>query len=62
MLRCISRAGGDSRASALPVERVPMRPEEFSCQILIADRNPHVRTYLQRELLKQGYRVLLARS
>ena len=39
-----------------------MKPQEISSQILIADRNPHVRTYLKRELLKQGYRVLLAGS
>ena len=39
-----------------------MKPEEPFCQILIADRNPHVRTYLKRELLARGYRVLLARA
>ncbi len=39
-----------------------MKTEESFCQILIADRNPHVRTYLKRELLGRGYRVLLARS
>lgn len=39
-----------------------MKSEEASYQILIADRNPHVRTYLKRELKALGYDILLARS
>lgn len=30
--------------------------------ILIADRNPHVREFLRRELAREGYRVRIARS
>ncbi len=30
--------------------------------ILIADRNPHVREFLKRELSAEGYRVLLAEN
>lgn len=30
--------------------------------ILIADRNPRVRSFLQREMIKEGYRILLAES
>src|SRR5512143_698587 len=30
--------------------------------ILIADRNPHVRGFLQREMSKEGYRIRLAES
>jgi DNA-binding NtrC family response regulator len=30
--------------------------------ILIADRNPHVREYLRREMISEGYRVRLANS
>jgi len=30
--------------------------------ILIADRNPHVRRFLQRELQAEGYRVFLAQN
>ncbi len=30
--------------------------------ILIADRNPHVRSFLQREMGREGYRVRLAES
>ncbi len=30
--------------------------------ILIADRNPHVREFLKRELMAVGYRVMLARN
>jgi len=30
--------------------------------ILIADRNPHVRKFLKREMLNEGYRVCLADS
>lgn len=30
--------------------------------ILIADRNPHVRRFLKRELEAEGYRVLLAEN
>ncbi len=30
--------------------------------ILVADRNRHVRDYLQRELSAEGYRVLLAKN
>ncbi|MFH1581628.1 MAG: response regulator, partial [Pseudomonadota bacterium] len=28
--------------------------------IMIADRNPHVREFLKREMLAEGYRILLA--
>jgi DNA-binding NtrC family response regulator len=35
-------------------------PKTFT--ILIADRNPHVRGFLQREMSKEGYRVRLAES
>ena len=31
-----------------------------SNSILIADRNSHVRTFLMRELMAEGYRVILA--
>ncbi|MCK8601562.1 response regulator [Desulfoferrobacter suflitae] len=31
-------------------------------QILIADRNRHVREFLRRELVSEGYRVLLAKD
>jgi DNA-binding NtrC family response regulator len=37
-----------------------MRVEPFT--ILIADRNPHVRDFLRRELMSAGYRVKLARN
>ncbi len=30
--------------------------------ILIADRNPHVRAFLQREMMAEGYRVYLAKN
>jgi DNA-binding response OmpR family regulator len=30
--------------------------------ILIADRNPHVRDFLRREMISEGYRVRLARN
>ena len=30
--------------------------------VLIADRNPHVREFLRRELLNEGYRVLTAKN
>jgi DNA-binding response OmpR family regulator len=30
--------------------------------ILIADRNPHVREFLRRELMAEGYRVQVARN
>ena len=30
--------------------------------ILIADRNPHVRQYLRREMISDGYRVRLAKN
>jgi DNA-binding NtrC family response regulator len=30
--------------------------------ILIADRNPHVRGFLQREMSREGYRIRLAES
>jgi len=30
--------------------------------ILIADRNPHVRRYLKREMMAEGYRVRLAKN
>lgn len=30
--------------------------------IVIADRNPHVRGFLQREMSKEGYRILLAEN
>jgi DNA-binding NtrC family response regulator len=30
--------------------------------VLVADRNPHVREFLRRELTASGYRVLLARN
>ena len=30
--------------------------------ILIADRNPHVRAFLQREMMAEGYRVRLAKN
>lgn len=32
------------------------------CVILIADRNPHIREFLQRELTAEGYRVFLAEN
>ena len=35
-------------------------PREFT--IVIADRNPHVRGFLQREMSKEGYRIRLAES
>ena len=31
-------------------------------RILIADRNPHVRAFIQREMIKYGYQVRLARD
>jgi DNA-binding response OmpR family regulator len=31
-------------------------------QILVADRNPHVREFLRREMAGEGYRVRLARN
>jgi DNA-binding NtrC family response regulator len=34
--------------------------EEFN--IIIADRNPHVREYLKREMIAEGYRVRLAKT
>ena len=30
--------------------------------ILIADRNPHVREFLKREMMAEGYHILLAKS
>ena len=33
-----------------------------SFQILIADRNRHVREFLRRELISEGYRVLVAKD
>jgi DNA-binding NtrC family response regulator len=30
--------------------------------ILIADRNPHIREFLKREMIAEGYRVCLARN
>ncbi|MFH1350953.1 MAG: response regulator [Pseudomonadota bacterium] len=33
-----------------------------SFTILIADRNPHVREFLKREMMTEGYRVGLARN
>lgn len=30
--------------------------------IVIADRNPHVRGFLQREMVKEGYRIRLAEN
>jgi DNA-binding NtrC family response regulator len=30
--------------------------------IVIADRNPHVRSFLQREMSREGYRIRLAES
>ena len=30
--------------------------------ILVADRNPHVREFIRRELIAEGYRVLLAKN
>jgi CheY-like chemotaxis protein len=35
---------------------------KFPCKILIADRNRHVREFLARELLTEGYRVEVARD
>ena len=35
-------------------------PKVFT--IVIADRNPHVRGFLQREMSKEGYRIRLAES
>jgi CheY-like chemotaxis protein len=35
---------------------------KFSCKILIADRNRHVREFLRRELLSEGYRVEVVRD
>jgi DNA-binding response OmpR family regulator len=35
---------------------------EYPCKILIADRNRHVREFLRRELLAEGYRVEVARD
>lgn len=35
---------------------------EKSSTILIADRNPHVREFLRRELLAEGYRLKLAKN
>lgn len=32
------------------------------CKILIADRNPHVREFLKREMTAAGFQVLLAES
>ncbi|MBW2020038.1 MAG: response regulator [Deltaproteobacteria bacterium] len=39
-------------------EKRKRTPEQFT--ILIADRNPHVREFLRRELMAEGYRVLVA--
>jgi CheY-like chemotaxis protein len=33
-----------------------------SCTILIADRNPHVREFLKRELTAEGYEVQVAKN
>lgn len=30
--------------------------------ILVADRNPHVRSFMQREMSREGYRIRLAES
>jgi DNA-binding NtrC family response regulator len=35
---------------------------EKRCTILIADRNPHVRELLKREMIAWGYHILLAKS
>lgn len=40
----------------------PMTLPHKQRMILIADRNPHVRGYLKREILSAGYRVTLART
>ena len=36
--------------------------ENFNFNILIADRNPHVREFLKREMTAAGYRVRLAET
>ena len=38
------------------------RPLEEGYNILIADRNPHVRELLRREITLEGYRVKLAKT
>ncbi len=35
---------------------------EVKYTILIADRNPHVRKFLKREMMEEGYQVLLAEN
>jgi len=42
------------------MERERIMREEFT--ILIADRNPHVRELLKREMITEGYKVLLAEN
>ena len=39
-----------------------MRSLDQQPLILIADRNPHVRGYLKREMMRAGYRIALAGS
>ena len=36
--------------------------EKYVFTILIADRNPHVREFLRREMMSEGYRVRLAKN
>lgn len=35
---------------------------KYQMRILVADRNPHIRSFLKRELTSQGYQVQLARN
>lgn len=37
-----------------------MEAVKKNCRILIADRNPHVRKFLKRELMAEGYQVTIA--
>jgi CheY-like chemotaxis protein len=37
-------------------------PVQFKSTVLIADRNPHVREFLRREFLAEGYDVKLAKN
>jgi DNA-binding NtrC family response regulator len=37
-----------------------MEAVKKNCRILIADRNPHVRKFLKRELMAEGYQVATA--
>lgn len=37
-------------------------PLEKRFTVLIADRNPHVREFLKREMMAEGYHILLAKS